>query len=141
MSRKRLIDLALRVAGVMLALWAIWWALTHRLSAAEATVVGICSVLFVRSMIRTKLVQNPTGEGERNFAWRPAAKDLLKSAVCILAAFAWIIPLALAIRYRLLPDTAWVAYGLLGGPLILLLVAAAYFMVTAGLRAMFGSPR
>jgi len=131
--------IAIRAAGVVTGLCLIYWLWTHELTPAATLLMGIGGVLLARWFSRQRLAPNPFGDAQRNFALRPVWSDLLKSGACFAATLIWAASGALAVRYHKLPDTEWVVYGLVGVPLIALLLGFTFFLGRAALRAMYGA--
>lgn len=100
-------------------------------------VFGIFCVLILRRTYKTGAADNPMGSG-RHFHIKPAVGDLLRAAVSIAIASIWAIASGMAIRLRVVPDTALVVYPFMAAPIMLLLASFAFFLARGACRAAFG---
>jgi hypothetical protein len=138
METKSSLSILKRLIVVCAALGVTYYLWSVKLEAAGSILFGIGGVILCRSMVRAGVFPNPFGN-DRDFATRQIFWRILKSAGCYLAAFLWAIMGALGVRYRVLPDTNFVAYGFIGAPLVTLILTGTYFLATGGFKAMFGS--
>lgn len=137
MNKRQWFDHIIRVGACVLALYLLW---AHKLGVAGSLLVAVLGVMIGRSMNRDGRVPNLFG-ASRDYSLKPAGVALIKAAACFVLAMVWAVSIALAVRYGLLPDNAWTAYGLLGFPLIGLLSFFALFLGKALFWAQFGSKR
>ena len=139
MPTHKIINVALRVAGIVVAITIIWLLWTHELSTGMSLLVTLFCVILGRMYYRVKPVDNPHG-AQRDFAVRPVLWNLLKSAGCFVAMLVWAVAGGLAVKYGVLPDTELVAYGLIGAPMLGLILLGAVFLSRAMSGATFGGP-
>lgn len=133
--------IALRLLCAALAAWSVWWLSTHQLGSLASVLLSLGAIFMARWLVRAKLVLNPAGGTDRSFGFGPIIRDVFNGATCWLGAIAWAALVALAAKYRQIPDTEWAAYFVLGGPLVGLIVLGTFFMGRAGFRTMFGMAR
>ena len=98
---------------------------------------GIVCILMLRRAYKTGAADNLMGPG-REFRTKPVVQDLLRSGVSIAVALMWALASGIAIRFRVLPDTALIVYPLMAAPIMLLLASFVYFLARGAYRATFG---
>jgi uncharacterized membrane protein HdeD (DUF308 family) len=113
---------------------------THRFGALGGLLALALAIILGRGLNKGKLVTNPFGEN-RDYSLRPAGVALLKALLTFAVAATWAVTIALAVRHRLLPDNGWIAYGLLGFPLVALIALMALFLAKAVFGAQYGNRR
>jgi hypothetical protein len=107
------------------------------LTGVGSVLIGLLSVITLRSMVRSGQIRNPSGSDERDFGLKPIWGDLMRAVVCVVMGFALVAAYALAIRYRRLPDSVSTAL-LIAFPGLLILLAGFWFLVRSSYKAVCG---
>lgn len=132
--------LAVRIALCAFVALTGYMAWATRFNSPTLILLCIGTFFLSREIYKSKLSPNPLGE-KRNFALQPALMELGKSGICFAGSLLWwTLAVALAVRYRAIPDNRFTAYGLLLIPMSLMLVSGAWYFVLAALRALYGNP-
>jgi hypothetical protein len=71
MSASKLMNITLRVIGVVAVLWSCYWLWNTRLTPAAGILVGVGGVLIARWMYRQKVTPNPFGDASRDYIPAP----------------------------------------------------------------------
>jgi hypothetical protein len=138
MGMPKIINLALRAIGVSAAVAVIWLLWTHKPSVVTTLVLSLGTVIFGRLIYRSNVFPNPLGNGWRSFSIRLVLSDILGSSGCFVGSLVWAVIGSLGVKYRVLPDTNLVAYGLIGAPIVALMLAGAFLLGRGMFTAMFG---
>ena len=94
-------------------------------------------MLLIRAKHLAGVAKTPFGE-RRDYSLRPALDTAQKALAVGLLVFGWAGGIGALIRRGVLPDTAMVAYGLLGGPLIVLLVLLVWLLMQTLIQLLYG---
>jgi hypothetical protein len=117
--------------AVIVACAAVLYVLWHyRLGTAGALALGLGAIIFSRAAHRSNLYGNSFGDS-RDYSIRPAARAMLKALGCFVGGLVWAVLITVFVNRHALPDNALVAYGLLGTPIVLSLVAFMFYLFKA----------
>jgi hypothetical protein len=107
------------------------------LTGVGSVLIGLLSVITLRSMVRSGQIRNPSGSDERDFGLKPVWGDLMRAVVCIVMGFALVAAYALAVRYDRLPDGVSTAL-FIAFPGLLILLLGFWFLVRSSYKAVCG---
>jgi len=141
MTLSRRLNTVLRILGIAATVLCIGFLWSGHLSAGAALAVTVAALILVRLMVRAGLLPNPFGETPRDYRVRPLVGGVLLGLVCFVAAFVWGVAVVLAIHYRILADSPWVLYGLMGVPFATLMMTGGYLLLLSGVKAVYGRPK
>ena len=124
----------LMIAVSIAALYVLW---RFPIAGVGTVLVGAAGAWTARSIYRSKLAPNPMGE-HRDYSTRQGVTALTNAVGSFAAAMLWAVSGGYAARMKYLPDT-WLGVVVLAGPLLLLILVGAYYLVIAMMRFLFGS--